>query len=116
MNQLSDKELSGPHRLVLSYLRKNGISVVSEYPITVKGHTYRLDCFLPDYLVAVEVDGPQHSRKKDQTRDLALELVGVLTVRLALPIIESDVHLNLLAYEASVMKRRLPWSKRKEQE
>ncbi len=118
MNQLNDTELSGPHKRFLSVLREVGVAVVSEYKITIHGHKYKLDCFLPDYLVAVEVDGPYHHKKHDKTRDDALYSIGVLTMRVpadTAEVLKVDAIAKILeGLEESIQERKQYWDKRKD--
>jgi hypothetical protein len=117
MNQLNDGELSGPHRKTLSLLRERNIVVVSEYPITLGGKQYKLDCFLPDYLVAVEIDGPYHSRKRDLERDAALNRIGIPTLRIPISdCMDGYILVHLRTAEDSLQERRKKWAKRKEYE
>src|ERR1700675_4510830 len=115
MNQLNDTELSAPHKHVLKMLREYKVNVVSEYPVTVKGITYKLDCFLPDYLVAVEIDGPYHRKKRDKVRDSLMWGLGVVTLRVSADVGKMDLAV-LAGLEESLPERREKWAKRKEQE
>ena len=58
-------ELTEPHKAVLRYLQQRGLDVwfETEFP------PYRVDLYLPRYHAAVEVDGPLHTREKDEERD-----------------------------------------------
>lgn len=54
---------------MLTLLREMGIDAVAEYRLETPHGTYWLDIYLPDYHAAIEVDGPQHSRRRDRRRD-----------------------------------------------
>ena len=72
--------LTQPHRQLLEALEGLGLSVTIEMSFP----PYHVDCYLPDYHVAVEADGPSHSRRKDETRD------DQLMVAYALPVYRVD--------------------------
>lgn len=57
---------SGPHRKVEGVLKKLQIMFYSEHN---EFSPYRVDIYLPDYHLAIEVDGPLHSPNKDAVRD-----------------------------------------------
>lgn len=46
----------------------------------VEFHPYRVDIYFPEWHFVVEVDGPQHSYKKDLIRDQTLEIAYQLRV------------------------------------
>lgn len=77
-------ELTVQHGRVLEALQELGVAVTSEYGISVKGHDYQLDCWLPDERACIEVDGPSHGMRgrKDKQRDALLDSIGVPTLRL----------------------------------
>ena len=58
-------ELTAPHKAVLRYLQQRGLDVWWE----IEFPPYRVDLYLPRYHAAVEVDGPLHTREKDEERD-----------------------------------------------
>ncbi len=60
-----ESERSGPHRRVEGILDDMGISYMSEEPFP----PYKIDILLPEFWVAIEVDGPFHSKNKDRIRD-----------------------------------------------
>ena len=110
--------LTDAHRQIITYLEKRGIELIEECPF----FPYTTDCFLPDYHVAVEIDGPQHEKKRDAERDE--ELMNVY----ALPVFhipaeqvkqtnkwETDLKDFLEVYETTAKERwesvrfRLPW-------
>ncbi len=62
------KQLTDIHRKVSKRIERLGISVRDEVPFP----PYTVDIYLDEYHVAVEVDGPHHSEKKDEKRDIAL--------------------------------------------
>lgn len=70
---------SGPHRRVEKVLSEMDINFSSEERFA----PYTLDIYLPEWHLAIEVDGPAHSAKKDQVRDQwFLEFHGIPTLRL----------------------------------
>lgn len=77
-NQLT--VLTDPHREVMDALEKMGIGLMEE----VDFPPCRVDLWLPDYHVAVEIDGPMHNTRKDLKRDIALlNEYGLMTFRIA---------------------------------
>ena len=56
---------SGPHRRVEKILDSMGISYLSEQSFP----PYTVDIYLPEWRLAIEVDGPLHSKPKDKVRD-----------------------------------------------
>lgn len=60
-----NQQRSGPHRRVEQILDKMGVSYLSEYPFP----PYVVDIYLPEWRLAIEVDGPLHSKTKDVVRD-----------------------------------------------
>ena len=70
---------SGPHRHVEKVLENIGIAYISEQPFD----PYSVDIYLPEWHLAIEVDGPLHNKKKDEERDAFLyERYGVRLLRL----------------------------------
>lgn len=63
-------ERSRPHRRIEKLLDDMAIGYQSEYPFP----PYKLDIFLPEWWCGIEIDGPQHLRKRDQKRDETLRL------------------------------------------
>ena len=62
------RTMTKPHRKLIKILRECGFTVEVEVNFPPKW----VDCYLPDYHVAFEADGPQHSREKDLDRDAYL--------------------------------------------
>ena len=62
---MPDRELTLPHQHILSLLEQLGYSAIAE----VEFPPNRVDCYLPDYHLAIEVDGPDHNPISDQRRD-----------------------------------------------
>lgn len=60
-----DVERSGPHRRIEGILDDMGLSYMSEERFL----PYQVDILLPEFWVAIEVDGPFHSKSKDAIRD-----------------------------------------------
>ena len=69
-----------PHRQLLAALGALNVDVEVETSFP----PYHVDCYLPDFHVALEADGPQHSASKDADRD------AVLMARYALPVYRVD--------------------------
>ena len=60
--------LSAPHRKVIKILESWGIQLMEEVPFP----PYQVDIYIPDVHVAIEVDGPHHSKKANEKRDKKL--------------------------------------------
>lgn len=70
---------SRPHKRIEKILDGMDINYSSEERFA----PYTLDIYLPEWHLAIEVDGPAHSEKKDQVRDQwFLEFHGIPTLRL----------------------------------
>lgn len=70
---------SGPHKRVEKILDGMDINFSSEERFA----PYTLDIYLPEWHLAIEIDGPAHSAKKDEVRDQwFLEFHGIPTLRL----------------------------------
>ena len=59
------KIVSEIHKRVMNSLEAKGIECMEEVPFP----PYTVDIYVPAFHIAVEVDGPQHSEKKDTKRD-----------------------------------------------
>ncbi|KKK85867.1 hypothetical protein LCGC14_2768960, partial [marine sediment metagenome] len=57
--------LTDAHQAVIRELEKHGVMLMEEAEFP----PYRVDCYLPAYHVAIEIDGAQHSAKTDEERD-----------------------------------------------
>lgn len=67
------------HRIVTKWLDEFGVGYIEEYSVG----QYSVDIYLPDTKVGVEVDGPQHNKRKDVIRDAAIErATGMRIVRI----------------------------------
>jgi very-short-patch-repair endonuclease len=72
-------ERTKPHRRVEKCLDEMSISYMSEREFP----PYTLDVYLPEWHLAIEIDGPYHNQKHDATRDRwLLEWHGIHTLRL----------------------------------
>ena len=60
--------LSDLHKKAVKLIEIIGVELIEE----VDFPPYRVDCYLPDYHIAVEIDGPQHTKPADLKRDLFL--------------------------------------------
>ena len=104
LKQLSIKNRKNPteaESIMWQFLRKNkyGYKFVRQKPI----FRFILDFYCSKLLLAIEIDGDSHDKKKnyDQTRDKYLENVNVKTLRFT-----NDEVLNNFN---SVLKRLLPF-------
>lgn len=66
--------LSAVHKYLISLLESWGFELLEE----VDFPPYRVDIYIPDAHIAIEVDGPQHSKKQDKKRDEELLTVYYL--------------------------------------
>ena len=62
------KPLNNYHRKVVDWISALGVRYMEEYPVGL----YHIDIYLPELVLGVEVDGPQHNRKKDEIRDATI--------------------------------------------
>jgi len=94
-----ENELSQFHGLVNEALDMAGIVHEDEYPITVKGKDFQLDCYLPEYHACVEADGKGHTgkRRKDKVRDALLDSLGIPTLRITQDMVDSNSAEELVA-------------------
>lgn len=70
---------SGPHKKAENILDQIGLNYESERSFP----PYTVDIYLPEWHIGVEIDGPQHSAKKDRKRDdYLLENYGLYLLRL----------------------------------
>ena len=60
--------MTQPHRQLIKLLEECGFEVEVEVSFPPKS----VDCYLPEYHIAIEADGPQHTRMKDLDRDAYL--------------------------------------------
>jgi very-short-patch-repair endonuclease len=105
---------SNPHRHVEKVLEKLQIMFFSEHS---EFPPYRVDTYLPDYHLAVETDGPQHSPNKDAVRDQwLLERYYLPTLRIKtkgpwqkFAKIEQQVIAFLEEHQDTVEERKLLW-------
>lgn len=66
------------HAQVCRWLQQLGITYQEEYPVG----PYSIDIYLMDSGIGVEVDGPQHRKKRDEARDhLIVAATGIRIVR-----------------------------------
>lgn len=78
-----NKERSKPHRRVEACLDEIGISYFSEHSLW----PYKVDIYIPEWHLAIEVDGPFHSQSKDKIRDNFLYVMyGLIILRLNMKI------------------------------
>lgn len=76
---MGESDRSRPHRAVERVLDDMRISYISEHPVDV----YSLDVYLPEWNLAIEIDGPYHLKRHDNRRDKELrDNYGIETLRL----------------------------------
>lgn len=74
-----NSERSGIHRQVERYLEREHLNFVSEAQFP----PYQVDIYLPEWHLAVEIDGPFHLQKHDRFRDQVLrDTYGLLVLRI----------------------------------
>lgn len=87
-------ERTAPHRAVEKILDEMKVSYFSEYQF----EPYKVDIYLTEWHLAVEIDGPQHSPNKDAVRD------QYLLIHYGLPILRIKAKgMRKGAVEASVL-------------
>lgn len=70
---------STPHRKVEELLRELKLYFESEYSF----QPYTVDIYIPEWHIAVEIDGPYHTKHKDEARDnYLLDQFGLYVLRL----------------------------------
>lgn len=75
-----DTELTAPHRELITIIQEIGLQVIAEYPVG----PYKLDCYLPEYHLGIEADGPNHWKSRDRKRANALyDNYGISVMHLA---------------------------------
>lgn len=85
---MDSNERTRPHRRVEKFLEELGLNYVSEFN---EFQPYQLDIYLPEWHLAVEVDGPYHRKKHDKVRDQWMrERYGVETLRLSLRVLTKN--------------------------
>lgn len=60
--------MTDSHIKLIKLLESKGLELMEE----VDFPPFKVDVYLPDYHVAIECDGPQHTKKKDIKRDREL--------------------------------------------
>lgn len=79
MAAITNSERSGPHRRVEKILDEMKIPYLSEEQFS----PYKVDIYLPSWHLVIEVDGPYHSKSKDEVRDAWLKArYGLLVLRI----------------------------------
>ncbi|HEC64466.1 MAG TPA: hypothetical protein ENI23_04150 [bacterium] len=68
--------MTRPHKDILTYLENRGVELIEECPFP----PYNIDLFLPDFHAGIEIDGPQHEKKRDEERDEELLKVYELPI------------------------------------
>jgi very-short-patch-repair endonuclease len=85
-NEMPGTELTAPHRKLVEIIQQIGFEVLAEYAVG----PYMLDCYLPEFHVGIEADGPGHSRVRDAKRDGVLCDLGIPVLRLGTALIEQE--------------------------
>lgn len=57
--------LSDAHQVLIKRLERMGLELMVEQPFP----PYCVDVYIPGHHVGIEIDGPHHQRKRDETRD-----------------------------------------------
>lgn len=79
MKAEGDSERSLPHRRVERVLESMRVNYLSEQPF----RPYKVDIYLPEWHLVIEVDGPFHNAAADRRRDNALfRNYGLETLRI----------------------------------
>lgn len=110
---IQETQRTAPHRKLERILDDMGISYLSEFPFL----EYSLDIYLPEFHLAIEVDGSQHARfsKRDRFRDRRCREQGVYTHRIRVEHLTEDRVREevekFLAYQApSTEERKELWT------
>lgn len=75
--EFDNQERSGPARRVEAILNDMDISFTPEQEFP----PYKVDIYITEFHVALEIDGPFHTKAKDKTRDRYLEKFYALPVK-----------------------------------
>ena len=117
MSLLEDQltTLTDAHTRVIKWLERHGVQLMEEVPFP----PYQADIYVPRFHAVIEVDGPQHSEKDNNRRDLELwTTYQVPTLRVPHDATEGRLRgllLLLLDFEDDAETRlasaklRLPW-------
>lgn len=105
---------SKPHRKVEEVLSNMGISFMTEHD---EFQPYTLDSFLPEWHLAIEVDGPSHHEKKNRARDEWLkQRYGIETLRIktkgpwsSKAKLEAEIMAFIEAHSETVKERKSIW-------
>ena len=89
--------LTDIHVRLIDVLKSIDLYVETEVSFPPKS----VDCYLPDYHIAFEADGPQHSMQKDMDRD------AFLMAEYALPIFHVDYKILELDSNSKIYKKIL---------
>jgi very-short-patch-repair endonuclease len=109
-------ELSDLHRKLTRKLEKMGLRIMEE----IRFPPYTVDIYLPDFHIAIEVDGPHHEIKRDLKRDdHLLEVYNLYIIRFngkeKVSLVRKIVEENIEQYGDSALARfdeikdRVPW-------
>lgn len=82
LNLISKSTLS--EKKFLEVMNCSNTIVVEQVFFLIKGKSYFLDFFLPEYMVAIEIDGTSHVGKfcNDYKRDNLFRSIGIETIRI----------------------------------
>ena len=72
------RPLNQYHRTVCRWLDELDVGYTEEYPVG----QYTIDIYIPDMRLGVELDGPQHVKKKDIIRDHKILTAGMAVVQI----------------------------------
>jgi very-short-patch-repair endonuclease len=111
-NDSDNRSRSKPHRRIESILEEININFDTERFFS----PYTVDIYLPEWHLAIEVDGPYHSASKDKIRDAWLfERYGLLLLRLDVKIWRNKTYLQdkiiqfLEEHADSLEERKIIW-------
>jgi len=112
-NTPDNKFRSKPHRRIESLLEEININFESEKYFL----PYTVDIYLPEWHLAIEADGPYHSKNKDKVRDGWLnERYGLLLLRVDVKVWRSKKYLQdriiefIEEHADSYTERKIIWS------
>lgn len=73
-----------PERKAAEILRRFDDRPVRQAFFMIRGRCYFLDFFLPERLLAIEIDGSSHKerKEKDRRRDADFRSIGIRTIRI----------------------------------
>ena len=111
-------ELTDIHRKVIRRIERIDIPVMAEIDFP----PYTVDIYIPDAHMSVEVDGPHHTKKRDEVRDTYLmETYNLPTIRittaqakkahLVREVVQKahDMWIESAEFRYEEVKEKIPW-------